>query len=176
MAIAAAVRDLAAGQPPWAVAMSTAVLMALAGLLTMAGTILDWRRRSHEAVRAGPGRAGTGRGPAVWLHLSPLLLYVGVPMGQLLGPMLAERRMAGAGLHEQVTALLDFQLGMTLAGSVTLLLALFGIGWLLLPVVAAFHLLVTVLAALAAARGRPFRYPLRPGLIGRRPVAAANPD
>ena len=104
----------------------------------------------------------------MFCHLSALTVFVGVPFGNLLGPLLVWQIQkheipsvevhGKAALNFQLTALIAILVG----GTAAFVLSYFCIGFLLFPVVGLLVLAVLVfpiIAGIKANDGRPFKYP-----------------
>jgi len=101
-------------------------------------------------------------------HLSALSAYIGIPFGQILGPLLVwqlkKNEYPSVEIHGK--AALNFQITVTIALVVTSAAMFIGfffcIGWLLLPVVILIGLAGTVFAIIAgikASNGEDYKYP-----------------
>lgn len=92
---------------------------------------------------------------ATLIHVGGILFGF-VP--SLIGYLVLKDR--GAFIREHTGAALNFQLTMLIATFVASALMLVLIGFLLLPVVGIVIVVFSIIAALAANRGEPYRYPL----------------
>lgn len=97
---------------------------------------------------------------ALVAHLSAFSGHV-VPFGHLLGPLIIwqvhKNELPFAA--DQAKEALNFQITMTIAFLVAGVLAFLLIGLLILPVVWGFDIIITIIAAVKAGEGVPFRYP-----------------
>lgn len=95
-------------------------------------------------------------------HLSALCMYVGVPFGNLAGPLLVWllKRNEFPYVDEQGKESLNFQISISIYGIVAAILILVFIGFVLLFALAAFQLVMVIIAAVKANEGNPIRYPL----------------
>jgi uncharacterized Tic20 family protein len=111
-------------------------------------------------------------------HLSALVMFVGVPFGNIIGPLIIWliKRGDSPSVDEHGKEALNFQISVTLyliiAAAVTAGLMLILIGFLLLPllIVAAIavpviDLIFIIIAAVKASNGESYRYPLTLRLI-----------
>lgn len=103
----------------------------------------------------------TQRNIAVGCHLLGFLGLV-VPFGNILGPLVLWliKRDDNEFVDDQGREAVNFQITMTLAFLVAAALMALLIGFLLLPLLGIYWLVVVVLAAVAASRGERHRYPL----------------
>lgn len=140
--------------------LTLALFMAVAGVVALTAGVV--------------GLAGDGQGPspvaapaararryALFCHLAGLAGYL-VPFANVAAPLavwLAGHRI-DAYIDRQGREALNFQLSVLIYLLLAAVLSLAFVGLLLLPVVVAFHLVTMVVAALRAAEGREYRYPL----------------
>ena len=96
----------------------------------------------------------------MFAHLSTLSVWIGIPFGNIIGPlviwMMQKDKMPF--VDDQAKDALNFQITMTIASIVSLLLCFIGIP--LLFVVIVFDVWVTIIAALKSNEGIAYRYPL----------------
>lgn len=94
-------------------------------------------------------------------HLSALLLLVGIPLGNILGPLVVWliKREDDPFIDEQGKESLNFQISMTIYSLVAALLCLALVGIFLLLAVAVADLVLIVMASVKTRRGESFRYP-----------------
>jgi uncharacterized protein len=115
---------------------------------------------------------GTSRTWEVLSHVSALCMFVGIPFGNILGPLLIWllKRSDAASIDEHGKESLNFQISLTLylilLGVVTVLLLFILIGFLLLPVLIAavalgpvIDVIFIIIAAVKASNGEFYRYP-----------------
>ncbi len=95
-------------------------------------------------------------------HLSALCMYVGVPFGNLAGPLLVWllKRNEFPYVDEQGKESLNFQISISIYGILAAILLFVFIGFILLFALAAFQLVMVIIAAVKANDGNPIRYPL----------------
>jgi len=104
----------------------------------------------------------------MFCHLSALAGFIGVPFGNLLGPLivwqLKKNEFPSVDAHGK--AALNFQITVTLAAMVTAAVMLVGmflcVGWLLLPVVILIGLaglIFPIIAGIKASNGEDYKYP-----------------
>jgi uncharacterized protein len=108
-----------------------------------------------------------GRTWAMLSHLSALTLFVGIPFGNLLGPLLVWllKRNEYPQVDEHGKESLNFQLSMTIYALFAALLIIVLIGIPLLVVLAVIDAVLVVIASIKASNGEPYRYPLTIRLI-----------
>ncbi len=129
----------------------------------------DWKERQQRPPREEPEEFSFSdaydRQSRTWgmlCHLSALSTYVGVPFGNLAGPLLVWllKRKEFPFVDEQGKEALNFQLSMTLYFILAALLIVVLVGFFLLLALAVFHVIAVIVAAVRANEGRSFRYPL----------------
>ncbi|MBN1693908.1 DUF4870 domain-containing protein [candidate division WOR-3 bacterium] len=98
---------------------------------------------------------------AMLCHLTALSLYVGVPFGHIIVPLIIWliKKDEFAFVDEQGKESLNFQISITIYGIVAGLLCLIAIGVILLPVIAVAHIVLTIMAAVKANQGEGYHYP-----------------
>jgi hypothetical protein len=99
---------------------------------------------------------------AMAAHLSTLCIYIGVPFGNILGPMIVWliKKEEFPFVDDQGKEAMNFQISMTVYGIVAFILCFVLIGFLLLFALVIMDLALTIVAAVAANRGEYYRYPL----------------
>jgi uncharacterized Tic20 family protein len=97
---------------------------------------------------------------AMACHLSALLGYC-VPLGNIIAPLVIwlAKRDQSLYINEQGKEALNFQITMTIAFCVALVLMIVVIGIFLLPIIALINLVLIIVAAISTYKGQPFRYP-----------------
>ena len=113
------------------------------------------------------GADKTARNWAVAAHLSGLSLYLGIPFGNILGPLIIWliKKDESPYAEAQAKEALNFQISLTLYGIGVALLSLVVIGFFLIPVLFVLHIVLTIVATLRASEGKAYRYPLTIRLI-----------
>ena len=98
---------------------------------------------------------------AMYCHLAGLLGYL-IPFGNVIGPLVLwlMKREEHPYIDEQGKEALNFQLSMLAYVLLAFALVLVLVGFLLLPLLALFQIVMTVIAALKAKEGEAYRYPL----------------
>ena len=101
-------------------------------------------------------------------HLSALVGFIGVPFGNIIGPLLVwqikKNEFPSVDVHGK--AALNFQITVTLAALVgavvAVVLSFFCIGWLLFPLVVLIGLaglVFSIIAGIKASNGEDYKYP-----------------
>jgi hypothetical protein len=98
---------------------------------------------------------------AMLAHLAALLGYVGIPFGQILGPLIVwlSKKDEDPFIDAHGRESLNFQISMTLYMIIAFVLILVFIGIILLFVLIALHIALSIIAALRANQGQLYRYP-----------------
>ncbi len=95
-------------------------------------------------------------------HLTALAGLIGIPFGNLLGPLIVwlikKNEMPSVDAHGKES--LNFQISMTLYVLVSIALIFVGIGILLLIALGVANLILIIIAAFKASNGTPYQYPL----------------
>lgn len=116
---------------------------------------------------AGSG-INTDRDSQQWgmiAHLSALAGFV-IPFGNIIGPLVVwQMKKENPFVEDQGKEALNFQITVSIAVLVCLLLSLVVIGLLLLPIVGIGALVLAVLAGIKANGGEAYRYPFTLRLI-----------
>jgi hypothetical protein len=99
---------------------------------------------------------------AMLCHLSALVALVGVPLGNVVGPLIVwlVKRNEIPAVDEHGKESLNFQISMTIYMFVAGLSIFLLVGFLLLPAVALVDLILVILASVRASDGGFYRYPL----------------
>ncbi|MDP9433212.1 MAG: DUF4870 domain-containing protein [Actinomycetota bacterium] len=102
---------------------------------------------------------GASGDDTIWAVLGHLSAFVSLPILVPLVIYLVKKDTSPFVRHHAAEAL-NFHITMTIASFVAALLLFVLIGFVLLPALVIFVIIVTVLAAVAAGKGEPYRYPL----------------
>jgi len=104
---------------------------------------------------------------AMFCHLSALSIYVGIPLGNIVAPLVIWliRRDEFPFADEQGKELVNFQISMTLYGMIAGLLCFILIGFVLLPALLVANIILIIIATIRANRGEGYRYPWTMRLI-----------
>ena len=99
---------------------------------------------------------------ALAAHLSGLLLYTGIPFGNLLAPFAIwlMNKDTMPFVDDQAREAFNFQLTIMLYLFLSALSIFVLIGFVLLPIVTIFHIVASIIAALKAQQGIAYRYPM----------------
>jgi uncharacterized protein len=99
---------------------------------------------------------------AMFIHLSGLSQWVGVPLGHVVGPLVLWliKRDNNPTLDAHGKAALNFQISWMIYAIVSGVLILILIGLILLPLVLLINLVLTIVGAVKASKGELYKYPL----------------
>lgn len=122
-----------------------------------------------ESAEPSPASGGVSNEQRQWgmfAHLAALVGFV-IPFGNLIGPLIVwqVKKNEMPFVDDQGKEALNFQITVSLAVIVCLILLVVLIGALLLPIVGITALVLTVIAAIKANGGEAYRYPLTLRLI-----------
>jgi uncharacterized Tic20 family protein len=103
----------------------------------------------------------SARNWAMWAHLSAFSGHF-IPFGHVLGPLViwCIKKDEIPFVNDQGKEALNFQITMTIAFIVAGISIFVLVGFVLLPAVWIFDIVVTIIAAVKANEGVPYRYPL----------------
>lgn len=95
-------------------------------------------------------------------HLASFAGFLGIPFGSILGPMLVwmTKKDKSPFVDDQGKEALNFQISIHIYLIISLVLIFVLIGLVLLPAVALFDVILTIIAAVKANNGERYRYPL----------------
>jgi uncharacterized Tic20 family protein len=95
-------------------------------------------------------------------HLAALSMYIGVPFGNILGPLIVWmiKKNESPFVDEQGKESLNFQISMSLYLLLCLPLVFLLIGIPLLVVLGIMHLILTIVGTVRSGGGEHYRYPL----------------
>ena len=100
----------------------------------------------------------------MWAMLCHLLALAGfiIPLGHILGPLIIWliQREKSAFVDQNGKESLNFQISVTIYGFVAFILCFIVIGFLLLPALGLFAIIMVILAAVKTNKGETWRYPL----------------
>lgn len=98
---------------------------------------------------------------AMWCHLGALSGFIGIPFGSILVPAVIwlMKRDSHPFVDENGRESLNFQVSLLLYFVIAALLCLVLVGFLLLPVLYIGGLILSIVAAIRANDGVPYRYP-----------------
>lgn len=119
----------------------------------------------QEPAGSSPPPTGQKSDTRTWAmacHLLALSAYVGVPLGNIIGPLVVWliKREDDPFIDHNGKESLNFQISMTIYGLVAGLLVFVLIGFLLVPAVLIVDLVFTIIAAVKTSNGETYRYPL----------------
>ena len=95
-------------------------------------------------------------------HLTALAAYVGVPFGNILGPLIVWliKKEEYPFVEEHGKASLNFQISMSIYGIVAGILIVVGIGIVLLAAIGVVNLVFVIIGSVKANNGESYEYPL----------------
>lgn len=98
----------------------------------------------------------------MWMHISGLSSYIGVPFGHFLVPLVLWllKRKESSVVDQQGKEILNFQLTITFYLIFSYILVFILIGFLFIGVVILLHIIAAIVAAVRAHEGVMFRYPV----------------
>lgn len=116
--------------------------------------------RKKTEKPSGPG--SSARDWAVGCHLAALAGFLSVPFGHVLGPLVVWliKKDSDPFIDEQGKEALNFQLSILIYSLASILMMCLLVGFLLLPLVQLFNLIMIIVAAVKAGGGDHFHYPL----------------
>lgn len=98
-----------------------------------------------------------------WAMICHLIAFSGfvVPFGNLLGPLIvwAIKRDEHPFIDDQGKEAINFQLTLTIAFTISIILLFVVIGILLIPILCIYSIIMVVIAAIKANEGERYRYP-----------------
>ncbi len=99
---------------------------------------------------------------SILCHLLGLLVFVGVPFGNVIGPLVIWliKKDEFPAVNEHGKAALNFQISMLLYLMVSIFLMLIIVGFLLIAILAVVELVFVIIAAVKASEGEVYHYPL----------------
>jgi len=100
-------------------------------------------------------------------HLTALSVYIGIPFGNILGPLIIWliKKEEFPFVNEQGREALNFQISMTIYGIVSGFLCLIFIGFILLGILVVVHIVFVIIASVKSSEGVSYQYPLTIRLI-----------
>lgn len=95
-------------------------------------------------------------------HLLSLVLFVGIPVGNVLAPLVLWllKRQYDSYLDATGKEVLNFQISITIYALICGILILLGIGIILLPILFIMSIVCTIIGAIKSSEGIIYRYPL----------------
>lgn len=95
-------------------------------------------------------------------HLTALLLFLGVPFGHLIGPLVVWllKKNDHPFVDEQGKEALNFQISMTIYAMISALFVFVAVGIFFLIVLAIVDLILVIVASVKISNGQHYRYPL----------------
>jgi len=98
---------------------------------------------------------------ATFCHLAALSLYIGIPFGNLIVPLVIWliKKNEFSFVDEQGKESLNFQISMTIYGIIAGLLCYIFIGFILLPILIIADIVLIIIATVKTSKGEGYRYP-----------------
>ena len=95
-------------------------------------------------------------------HLTALSMLVGIPLGNILGPLIIWliKKEQYPFVDDQGKEALNFQISMLIYILISAVLIIILVGIVLLPIVIILDIVYTVIAAISASNGQAYRYPM----------------
>lgn len=95
-------------------------------------------------------------------HLTALSLYIGIPFGNIIGPLIVWliKKDQYPFVDEQGKESLNFQISITIYAIVASLLILIAIGVVILIALGIFAIIMVIMASIQANNGASYKYPL----------------
>jgi len=115
-------------------------------------------------------QAGISKDDTTWgviVHLAAIVGLLGVPFGNLLGPLVVWliKRAESPFVDYHGKEALNFQITMTIAALVAIPLCLILIGFVLLFAIFVVEVVFLIMAAMSASKGEYYRYPISIRLV-----------
>ena len=145
----------------------TSIGMFILGLVVVILSIILMAATQSRSADNMPATVSEGgQDLAMWCHLSALVGYF-FPLGSIVAPLVIwlTQREEYPFVDQQGKEAVNFNLSIFLYGLVSLLLVFLLVGFILLPLLAVFHVVCTIVAAVKASQGEAFRYPLTIRLV-----------
>lgn len=118
--------------------------------------------KQQQPTQASPSQGTNPNTMAMLCHLSALALYVGIPFGNILGPLIIWliKKDEMPEVNEAGKEALNFQISVTIYFFVSFILMFVLIGIPLMIAVGIFNLVMVIVASVKANDGQAYRYPL----------------
>ena len=98
---------------------------------------------------------------ATFCHLSALVAFIGIPFGNILGPLVIWliKKNEMPLVEQEGKAALNFQISMTIYTVVAFILCFVAIGFLLIFPIILVNVVLVVIAAIKTSNGEKYQYP-----------------
>jgi hypothetical protein len=122
--------------------------------------------RDPNAAPSEPSSGGMPEGELknwlIALHLSPLAMFLSIPFANVIAPLIIWliKKDVSPEIDRHGKAVLNFQITICLAALVAVLLFMVFIGFLLLPLIVIFNLVMIIMGTVDASKGQLREYPL----------------
>jgi len=114
----------------------------------------------EEKINANPTQKQE-RTWAIFCHLSAFVAFVGIPLGNILGPLVIWliKKNEMPLVDEEGKEAINFQISMTIYTIIAFILCFVAIGFLLIFPVILFNVVLIIIASVKTSNGERFRYP-----------------
>ncbi|OGX37331.1 MAG: orotate phosphoribosyltransferase [Omnitrophica WOR_2 bacterium RIFCSPHIGHO2_02_FULL_52_10] len=114
-----------------------------------------------EIKQAGNSNQKSERTWAIFCHLSALVALIGVPFGNVLGPLVIWliKKNDMPLVDEEGKSALNFQLSMTIYTLVVLVLCFVAVGLLFIVPIILANVILVIIASVKTSNGEKFQYP-----------------
>ena len=115
-------------------------------------------QKKKEEVSVAPKQERTW---AIFCHLSSFVAFIGVPFGNILGPLVIWLVKKGEMplVDEEGKESLNFQISMTIYTAVAFILCFVAIGFLLIVPIILGNIIFVIIASVKTSNGEKFHYP-----------------
>jgi uncharacterized Tic20 family protein len=116
-------------------------------------------------MSVGPISVTENRDERMWaalVHVVALSLFIGIPFGNLIGPLIIWliKKDQYPFVDQQGKESINFQISMTIYAIISGILVFVVVGIFLLVAIALIDIVLAIIAAVEANQGRPYQYPL----------------
>ncbi len=123
---------------------------------------MDYNNYETQPTESAGNNDKNARMWGMLCHLSALSLYIGIPFGNIIGPVLIWqiKKEEFPILDEHGKAVLNFQLSMIIYIAISFLLSFVIIGIVFLLILGVLNLVFTIIGSIKANEGTVYSYPL----------------
>ena len=120
-----------------------------------------------EKLSEGNNSHKSERTWAIFCHLSSFAAFIGIPFGNILGPLVVWliKKNEMPLVDEEGKSALNFQISMTIYTLVVLVLCLVAVGFLLIVPIILANIILVIIASVKTSNGEKFQYPCTIHLI-----------
>lgn len=121
----------------------------------------------QEIKEDGNSKQKQERTWATFCHLSALIAFIGIPLGNVIGPLIIwlVKKSEMPLVDQEGKAALNFQISMTIYSVVAFILCFVGIGLILIFPIILVNVVLVIIAAIKTSNGEKFQYPCTISLI-----------